>query len=331
MAGRGHHPTFVSRTWLDTASGVRVPPQDRHIGYMAQDYALFPCYTVAGNIAYGLGHLSASDRHKRVDEMVELFQLRGMEAAKPRELSGGQQQRVALARGRPLVRCCCCWMNRVRLGCADAGAPQRRIARAVEATRAAVDHRHARLDGSPHAWRRHGRHQRRERAPSRRADRRVQPSAKCGCRACRGVETVVKGRVVGSAGGMVQVSVNGTTLTAVEGESAGPDVFACIRAEDVVLEQGRASGSSARNHLTGNGAGSHHAGRAGTGHAGLWISPRGHGDTVDRRGVSACYQGRRHGGDQGRSRSFGVEAGGLVREHYWRCHSPFGVIPILTD
>lgn len=51
----------------------------------------------------------------------------------------------------------------------------------------------------------------------------------------------------------MRVSVNGTTLEmALETESIGPDVFACIRAEDVVLEQGRASsGDSARNHLTG--------------------------------------------------------------------------------
>ena len=57
--------------------------------------------------------------------------------------------------------------------------------------------------------------------------------------------------MVEATGGMVRVSVNGTTLMALEAESIGPDVFACIRAEDVLLEQGGASGSSARNHLTG--------------------------------------------------------------------------------
>jgi molybdate transport system ATP-binding protein len=89
---------FISRTWLDTRSGIRVPPQHRQIGYMAQDYALFPTYTVAGNIAYGLGALSTTERKRRVDEIVDLFQLRGLETARPTELSGGQQQRVALAR-----------------------------------------------------------------------------------------------------------------------------------------------------------------------------------------------------------------------------------------
>src|SRR4029453_11058019 len=59
---------------------------------------LFPTYSVVGNIAYGLDALSASDRKRRVEEMVDLFQLRGLEAAKPQEFSGGQQQRVALAR-----------------------------------------------------------------------------------------------------------------------------------------------------------------------------------------------------------------------------------------
>ena len=243
---------FVSRTWLDTASGVRVPPQDRHIGYMAQDYALFPCYTVAGNIAYGLGHLSAADRQKRVDEMVELFQLRGMEAAKPRELSGGQQQRVALARAvapRPLLL-----LLDEPLSALDA--PTRVHLRdelrgllkqlALPSIIVTHDWTEALTLGDVMAVISAG-SVLQVGAPidvfSRPQNADVAHVV--------GVETVVKGRVVGSAGGMVQVSVNGTTLTAVEGESAGPDVFACIRAEDVVLEQGRASGSSARNHLTG--------------------------------------------------------------------------------
>ena len=94
---------FLSRTWLDTKSGIRVSPQDRQIGYMPQDYALFPTYSVVGNIGYGLGALLASDRKKRVEEMLELFQLCGFDSAKPRELSGGQQPR--------LDRSCCCWMS----------------------------------------------------------------------------------------------------------------------------------------------------------------------------------------------------------------------------
>ena len=62
---RGHIACW-EETWLDTASGVRLPPQQRAIGYMAQEYALFPTHSVAGNIAYGLGSLTADERQRRV-------------------------------------------------------------------------------------------------------------------------------------------------------------------------------------------------------------------------------------------------------------------------
>ena len=65
---------------------------------MAQDYALFPTYSVAGNIGYGLAELPSEARQRRVAQVMDLLQLRGMESLKPRHLSGGQQQRVALAR-----------------------------------------------------------------------------------------------------------------------------------------------------------------------------------------------------------------------------------------
>ena len=61
LGGRRGEIRFVSRTWLDTGSGIRVSPQDRHVGYMSQDYALFPTYTVAGNVEYGLAHLSSHE------------------------------------------------------------------------------------------------------------------------------------------------------------------------------------------------------------------------------------------------------------------------------
>ncbi len=96
MAGRRHHSVC-----LENVAGYGIWNQDRSTRstyrLYAQDYALFPTYTVAGNIAYGLSHLSTQDRRKRVDEMLDLFQLRGFESAMPRELSGGQQQRVALS------------------------------------------------------------------------------------------------------------------------------------------------------------------------------------------------------------------------------------------
>lgn len=81
-----------------SASGVHLPPEQRRIGMVFQDYALFPHLTVAQNIAFGLKGLSRKDADTRVSELLSLVQLEGKGQRYPHELSGGQQQRVALAR-----------------------------------------------------------------------------------------------------------------------------------------------------------------------------------------------------------------------------------------
>ena len=75
-----------------------VAPEQRGVGMVFQDYALFPHLTVAQNIAFGLHRLSRAARKSRVREMIELVKLAGLEERYPHELSGGQQQRVAVAR-----------------------------------------------------------------------------------------------------------------------------------------------------------------------------------------------------------------------------------------
>lgn len=75
--------------------GVCLPPEQRRAGMVFQDYALFPHLTVAENVAYGL---SGGRKTERVQEVLALVGLVGLEARLPHELSGGQQQRVALAR-----------------------------------------------------------------------------------------------------------------------------------------------------------------------------------------------------------------------------------------
>lgn len=75
-----------------------VPPEQRHVGMVFQEYALFPHLTVAKNIGFGLTHVSAHDRQRRIDEMLALTGLSDLAERYPHSLSGGQQQRVALAR-----------------------------------------------------------------------------------------------------------------------------------------------------------------------------------------------------------------------------------------
>ncbi|WP_342394015.1 ABC transporter ATP-binding protein [Chrysosporum bergii] len=75
-----------------------VPAEQRDIGIVFQDYALFPHLNVAANVAFGLRQLTKEEARKRIGEVIELVNLQGLEKRYPYELSGGQQQRVALAR-----------------------------------------------------------------------------------------------------------------------------------------------------------------------------------------------------------------------------------------
>jgi len=243
---------FLSRTWLDTKSGIRVSPQDRHIGYMPQDYALFPTYSVIGNIGYGLGTLGSHDRNKRIAEVVELFQLQGLESAKPRELSGGQQQRVALARAvapRPQLL-----LLDEPLSALDAPTrlqlrgELRSLLKQLALPSIVVTHDWAEAltlgdmmavmgdgqihqIGKPHE------------VFSRPIDAAVARIV--------GVETVVQGQVIENSNGLVTVTVNGARLKGLSGDAAGTAVYVCIRAEDVVVEQAGSGMTSARNHLKG--------------------------------------------------------------------------------
>lgn len=96
------------RTLFDARRGIDLPIRQRRVGYLFQDYALFPHLSVAQNIGFGFRRVwpwaLAPAERRRVHEMLDIFELRPLSEALPRDLSGGQRQRVALARaliGRP--------------------------------------------------------------------------------------------------------------------------------------------------------------------------------------------------------------------------------------
>jgi len=96
------HVRLAGDTLVDRTTGIDVPPRARRLGYVFQDYALFPHLTVAQNIAFGLdrGLLNPrrSVRAPAVLRWMEAFELTALAAHHPEQLSGGQRQRTALAR-----------------------------------------------------------------------------------------------------------------------------------------------------------------------------------------------------------------------------------------
>lgn len=95
------HVRVAGRTLFDREAGIDLPPERRGLGYLFQQYALFPHLTVRDNIGFGLrrwGQRLTSAQQARVAALIDAFGLGGLEASYPARLSGGQQQRVALAR-----------------------------------------------------------------------------------------------------------------------------------------------------------------------------------------------------------------------------------------
>jgi len=94
----GLEPNDSGRVFVDDHDITSTPPERRHIGFVFQEGSLFGHLRVDQNIAFGLKHLSRSDRTSRVEAMLELVKLSGVARRFPHQLSGGEQQRVALAR-----------------------------------------------------------------------------------------------------------------------------------------------------------------------------------------------------------------------------------------
>ena len=95
LPGARGHVRVQGRALLDSAAGVNLPARLRRIGYVFQDYALFPHMTVWQNLRFGARQSGAA---AQIDGLLERFDIAALRDALPRNLSGGQRQRVALAR-----------------------------------------------------------------------------------------------------------------------------------------------------------------------------------------------------------------------------------------
>jgi molybdate transport system permease protein len=86
------------RVLFDSQRRINIPSRQRRIGFVFQNYALFPHLTIVQNIGFGLQDLPKLERRQRISKYMEMMQLQGLENRYPEQISGGQQQRVALAR-----------------------------------------------------------------------------------------------------------------------------------------------------------------------------------------------------------------------------------------
>jgi molybdate transport system ATP-binding protein len=253
--------SFDGEIWFDADTNVMMPPQQRGVGYLFQDYALFPHLTVSGNIGYALSRMNAGARASRIRELLKLLRLEGLENRRPGQLSGGQQQRVALARvlaPRPRLL-----LLDEPLSALDAPTREslrselRTLLRIQETPALCVTHDwvEALTLADEVAIVADGRILQTG-APE---DVFSRPS-NAEAAAIVGVETVVAARVVERADDLVGLEVGSARLWALESGPSAEHYYLSIRAEDVTIEMGTPPSSSARNHLSARVAEIHPAG-----------------------------------------------------------------------
>jgi molybdate transport system ATP-binding protein len=241
---------FGNETWYDSGQHVFRRPQERDVGFMFQDYALFPHRSVEQNIGYGLGRIVSAKRRLAVGELLDRFQLTGLANRYPHQISGGQQQRVALARAvarrprlllldEPLSALDSTlrdnMRSQLRRNLGDFKIPvivvthDRIEAIALADQIVVMESGRVRQSGPVHEVFMHP------------ADLNVARII--------GIETVQAGEVLAVEDGLATVSVAGVRLLAVAPAEDCRRVHVCIRGEDVTLQRQRPGETSARNHL----------------------------------------------------------------------------------
>jgi molybdate transport system ATP-binding protein len=242
---------FADQSWFDHTRRVVLPPQKRGVGFLFQEYALFPHLSVARNIGYGLGALSRQDRARRVDELLELLQLQGLHHRMPHELSGGQRQRVALARAvarRPRIL-----MLDEPLSALDA--PTRQQLRTdlrealIQLDTPAFIVTHDRIEAMTL-----GDHVIVMQSGAILQDAPVQEvfSRPVNAAVARlvGIETLQSGEVIAAHDGTITLRIGPVELSAIGVIEPGAPVLVCVRAEDVTLMEQPSQHVSPRNQLS---------------------------------------------------------------------------------
>lgn len=241
---------FCDETWFSSDQKIRRTPQQRDIGFLFQDYALFPHLSVDDNIGFGIRSLSMPQRRQRVNQMITQFDLTGLERRFPRQISGGQQQRVALARAlarRPKLLLLDEPLSSLDALLRDHMRSELRQ-RLVEMGIPAIIVTHDRVEAVTLAdhvalmdeglIRQFGTIQ----------DVFARPADPHLARLV-GIETIVDGEIVEEIDGLVAVHVGSTRLLAVAPSLRSRHVHVCIKGEDVALQKGDSSSTSVRNHL----------------------------------------------------------------------------------
>ncbi|OFX22689.1 MAG: Fe3+/spermidine/putrescine ABC transporter ATP-binding protein [Anaeromyxobacter sp. RBG_16_69_14] len=242
---------FRDETWFDAATRGFVPPQRRGVGLLFQEYALFPHLSVAANIGFGLARAPRAERNARVLEVARFLRIEELLDRRPARISGGQRQRVALARSlapRPRLL-----LLDEPLSALDG--PTREELRGE--LRSLLEH-----SGIPSLVVTHDRVEAlalgdRLAVLAEGSVRQVGPvhevfSAPADLVVARvvGTENVAPASIVSRDAGLALVRVGTAQLLALDPGGLHDEAFACIRAEEVVLETAPGTPTSARNELT---------------------------------------------------------------------------------